>query len=191
MEAHMDSKQNSQKKCSICHSKPYLDAQKLCPACEEYANQDYVSDTEEVLESTTFDKYICDITGKIKDSPWSGSGDSTSQLNQVIDSADLTQAERKALALYHIDGKGVSEIALNLRLAHGTIKSLLARGIRKLREVDLGKVNFHHAKHLDLLDPYEFYSCCPRCKSLELEASSDCEGECSQCGWEFNLLNEQ
>ncbi len=185
----MDSKENSQTKCLICHSKPYLDVQKLCPKCEEYANQDYVSETEEALERATFDRYECDITGKIKDSPWSGSGDSASQLNQVIDSADLTQSESRALIFYHIEGKGVSEIALELGLAHGTIKSLLARGIKKLREVDLGKVNLHPTKPIDLLDPYEFYSCCPKCKSIELEALSDCEGECSQCGWEFNLFN--
>jgi len=68
--------------------------------------------------------------------PWSSAPDRSEDFQQVIDLAEqvLTPQQKTVFFLKHLNGKKLQEIAAQLGISIGTVKTLHHRGIQKLRQ---------------------------------------------------------
>jgi predicted DNA-binding protein YlxM (UPF0122 family) len=204
------------KKCPTCHSAKYLRRCQLCPKCQEYSDQDYVSRREQNLPPSTVEYFQSNLVGQTKDSPWHAAErpKDLPDLKSMFRKARLTSHQRLILKMYFRDGLSFFSIAEKLRISKGSVQIQIGNALKKvkftltnLRRVK-GKEQIKQkseysplpeiattcippsiAPDPEYIDPYEFYSCCPRCGHGDLRGDIDF-GECQYCLWHFTVEPE-
>lgn len=191
-------KPNQLVQCAKCHSPENLKSQRLCEQCEIYANQDYVSQREVPEPNRTLDRQQANLHGLSLNAPWSPSSGppGVPDFDKILTLLTAKQAELAELRFR--DGLSFRDIAEKLGISLSSTQRLWSRTKRR---IEGGYTNLHIVREQvskangpnslsdqsaanSPLDPYQFYSGCPRCGHLDLVGDAT-SGQCLGCGWKF------
>jgi predicted DNA-binding protein YlxM (UPF0122 family) len=118
----------------------------------------------------------------------------------------LTKQQRKVIKLIFVDSMSLSEIALKLGISKSSVQTQKERALKKLKRrhansllvkgkkiikesrpstSETKKLKQFKAEVKDI-DPYLYYSKCPKCSGNDLTGKKNM-GKCLSCGWGFSV----
>ena len=190
-------------KCQVCWSKEFLEAKKLCPTCEAYASQDYVSQQELPLlinqeqlrnkKSGTTDKLVRQ--------------NSAENFENILRAAKLTSRQRTIMRRYFLYEQTLNYISKKLGISWSTAQEHFESALKKVGNT---RENSHIVRRknnstfastgeglapspkkrptLRHIDPYSYYSKCPKCSGLDFQSKAN-KASCTKCGWTFAVYS--
>jgi predicted DNA-binding protein YlxM (UPF0122 family) len=202
-------------KCRLCRSEENRANQRLCDRCFEYVWQD-TAFQREFPHSDEFveNQQSCASNDDCWCGSLSKTGDPR-LMNRVLGVAKLTHSQKKIMKLYFVECLNLSEIAEELGIVKQTVFERYSQAVKKLqkhqsivhivkgknKKPDSNSIENESALPLDkypaplsckkdlqklTIDPYQYYSCCPRCGHSDFHAVEN-TGKCMKCGWAFRV----
>ena len=190
-------------KCQVCWSKEFIEAKRLCPACEAYASQDYVGQQE--LPLLIDQEQLRDKKSSPADKPVHQN--SAENFENILRTAKLTHRQRTIIRRYFLYGQNLFDVSKTLGISWSTAQEHLEAALKKIGNT---RENSHMVRRKNNsavvptkvaptpgpkkrpaprnIDPYSYYSKCPKCNGLDFQGKVN-KASCTKCGWTFAVYS--